>query len=168
MPRKAFTVQEANDLMARLEELDERMQLLDVLWGERLYKAQNPDFPEFARCRNHIRRMVKEVEGMIQDEILARGVRFPPGGLEQGLLDFPTTLDGRWVFMCWQSGEARMESWHELDGGFAGRRPLTRETAWRTNPRHLDPTLNPATILGRDSRGRTKRPPSRIQLPQCE
>jgi hypothetical protein len=145
MPRKAFTVQEANDLIpvmegvfegirerrARLEELDERMQLLDVLWGERLYKAQNPDFPEFARCRNHIRRMVKEVEGMIQDEILARGVRFPPGGLEQGLLDFPTTLDGRWVFMCWQSGEARMESWHELDGGFAGRRPLTRDVARR-------------------------------------
>jgi hypothetical protein len=145
MPRKAFTVQEATDLIpvmegvfegirerrARLEELDERMQLLDVLWGDRLYKPQNPDFPEFARCRNQIRRMVKEVERMIQDEILARGVRFPPGGLEQGLLDFPTTLDGRWVFMCWQSGEQRMESWHELDGGFAGRRPLTRDVAQR-------------------------------------
>lgn len=145
MPRKAFTVEEANALIpvmegvfegirerrARLEELDERMQLLDVLWGERLYKPQNPDFPEFARCRNQIRRAVKEVEGMIQDEILGRGVRFPPGGLEQGLLDFPTTLDGRWVFMCWQSGETRMECWHELDGGFAGRRPLTVDVARR-------------------------------------
>ena len=145
MDRKAFTVSEANALIplmedafegirerrARLEELDERLQLLDVLWGERLYQPMNPDFPEFARCRSEIRRTVREVEALIQNEILARGVRFPPGGLEQGLLDFPTTLDGRWVFMCWQSGESRLRSWHEVDGGFAGRQPLTRDLARR-------------------------------------
>lgn len=145
MDRKAFTVSEANALIpvmeeafegirerrARLEELDERLQLLEVLWGERLYQPMNPDFNEFARCRAEVRRTVREIEGLIQDEILARGVRFPPGGLEQGLLDFPTTLDGRWVFMCWQSGEARLRSWHEIDGGFAGRRPLTTDVARR-------------------------------------
>ena len=155
MDRKAFTVSEANALIplmedafegirerrARLEELDERLQLLDVLWGERLYQPMNPDFPEFARCRSEIRRTVREVEALIQNEILARGVRFPPGGLEQGLLDFPTTLDGRWVFMCWQSGEARLRSWHEVDGGFAGRQPLTRDLARRMGrePQTADP-----------------------------
>ena len=145
MDRKAFTVPEVSALIpvmedvfegirerrALLEELDERLQLLDVLWGERLYQPMNPDFPEFARCRTAVRRTVREVEGLIQDEILARGVRFPPGGLDQGLLDFPTTLDGRWVFLCWRSGEGELRSWHEVDGGFAGRRPLTRAVAQR-------------------------------------
>lgn len=155
MDRKAFTVSEANALIpamegafeeirerrARLEELDERLQLLDILWGERLYQPMNPDFREFARCRAEIRRTVREIESLVQNEILARGVRFPPGGLERGLLDFPTTLDGRWVYMCWQSGEERLRSWHEVDGGFAGRQPLTRELERRMGraPRAADP-----------------------------
>lgn len=148
MPKKAFTVHEANALIPvmegvfdgirvrreRLEQLDERLQMLDALWGERLYRPENPDFREFARCRSCIRQTVKEVEGLIQEEILARGVRFPPGGLEHGMLDFPTLLDGRWVYLCWQSGEAKLQCWHEVDGGFAGRRALTQHEANRMGP----------------------------------
>jgi hypothetical protein len=28
------------------------------------------------------------------------------------------------VYLCWRFGEDRIGHWHELDGGFAGRRPL--------------------------------------------
>ncbi len=44
--------------------------------------------------------------------------------VEDGLVDFPTLYEGREVYLCWRSGEATIDYWHEVDAGFAGRRPL--------------------------------------------
>jgi hypothetical protein len=44
--------------------------------------------------------------------------------IETGLIDFPALVDGRQVWLCWKLGEGDVEWWHELDSGFAGRRPL--------------------------------------------
>jgi len=44
-----------------------------------------------------------------------------------GLVDFPATLDGREVCLCWKLGEPEVAYWHECDAGFAGRRPLHPE-----------------------------------------
>jgi len=45
-------------------------------------------------------------------------------GVEEGLIDFPADRDGRTVYLCWKLGEERIDYWHELDTGFAGRQPL--------------------------------------------
>ena len=43
----------------------------------------------------------------------------------RGLIDFPSLRDGRVVLLCWQLGEGdRVEWWHDVDAGFAGRTPL--------------------------------------------
>jgi hypothetical protein len=42
-----------------------------------------------------------------------------------GLVDFPAMHQGREVLLCWKHGEETIEYWHELDGGFAGRQPVT-------------------------------------------
>ena len=76
-------------------------------------------------------RIVARIEGLVRDEILARGIRFPTGGIEHGLLDFSTTFDGRVVYLCWKRGESQVSHWHEINGGFAGRQPLTTEHAVR-------------------------------------
>jgi hypothetical protein len=44
--------------------------------------------------------------------------------LHRGLIDFPSLLGGREVFLCWERGEEDIEFWHELDAGYAGREPL--------------------------------------------
>ena len=44
----------------------------------------------------------------------------------RGLVDFPALRDGQEVYLCWLVDEPEIEHWHELDGGFAGRRPITR------------------------------------------
>jgi hypothetical protein len=44
--------------------------------------------------------------------------------LERGLVDFPSILQGREVFLCWEEGEDDIEYWHELDGGYGGREKL--------------------------------------------
>ena len=41
---------------------------------------------------------------------------------EQGLLDFPTEVDGVASYWCWQVGEPGIEWWHPRSTGFAGRR----------------------------------------------
>jgi hypothetical protein len=43
---------------------------------------------------------------------------------ETGLVDFPAEREGERVYLCWYLGEDRVASWHPLDTGFAGRRPL--------------------------------------------
>ena len=53
------------------------------------------------------------------------GVEFK--GIDLGLVDFPTTVDGELAYLCWRYGEDRIEYWHTLDGGYAGRLPLERD-----------------------------------------
>lgn len=42
----------------------------------------------------------------------------------RGLVDFPSTLEGRDIYLCWRLGEREIEFWHDLDVGFPGRRPI--------------------------------------------
>ena len=44
--------------------------------------------------------------------------------LDKGICDFPHLRDGQVVFLCWLKGEDRIEWWHDMDAGFAGRQPL--------------------------------------------
>jgi hypothetical protein len=43
------------------------------------------------------------------------------------LLDFPATLDGQPVLLCWLEGESALNWYHRLDCGFAGRRVIPQE-----------------------------------------
>jgi hypothetical protein len=43
----------------------------------------------------------------------------------EGLVDFPSLMDGRIVYLCWRLGEPEVLHWHELKSGFAGRQSLT-------------------------------------------
>lgn len=43
---------------------------------------------------------------------------------ELGLVDFPSEREGRIVYLCWKLGEPEVMYWHEVDAGYAGRRPL--------------------------------------------
>lgn len=141
MPRRAFRVEEADALLPvmervlaaleeRREELrtrNDQVQVLELLWGARLAEPGCPDHAEAASHRAVAEAAALEMRRLVEEEVTGRGIRFPPGGLEHGLLDFPTTWKGRWVYLCWRRGEPRLRAWHEVNGGFAGRRPITPE-----------------------------------------
>ena len=55
-------------------------------------------------------------------EIISLGIEIKD--LERGLCDFPHLREGRVVYLCWLKGEERVEWWHDVDAGFAGRQPL--------------------------------------------
>jgi hypothetical protein len=145
MRRRVFRVGEANALLPHMREVlgrilelrglvgerTDQLKILDVIWGRKVAEEDNPDHQTFRKHRKAIGGAVEEIERLIREEILALGVRFPPGGLEHGLLDFPSTLDGRPIYLCWQVEEPEIVAWHEVDGGFEGRKPLTRHLADR-------------------------------------
>jgi hypothetical protein len=44
--------------------------------------------------------------------------------LDIGLCDFPYLMEDQIVYLCWKLGEKRIEWWHEIHSGYAGRHPL--------------------------------------------
>ena len=56
------------------------------------------------------------------DEVRETGAEVK--GIEQGLLDFPTHVEGVPAYWCWQLGEPDIAWWHPRDSGFAGRRSV--------------------------------------------
>lgn len=48
--------------------------------------------------------------------------------LNAGLIDFLSRVDGREVYLCWRYGEEPViEYYHDLNAGFAGRRPIGKD-----------------------------------------
>jgi hypothetical protein len=43
---------------------------------------------------------------------------------QTGLIDFVGRHQGRDVYLCWKLGEENIAYWHELNAGFAGRKPI--------------------------------------------
>ena len=44
--------------------------------------------------------------------------------LDIGLIDFYSTHEGKDIFLCWRLGENKIKFWHEMDCGYAGRKPI--------------------------------------------
>jgi hypothetical protein len=44
--------------------------------------------------------------------------------LERGLVDFPALRGDEEIYLCWEEGDEGIGFWHDVDTGFAGRRPL--------------------------------------------
>ena len=76
---------------------------------------------EVRALRSAIEKSTEILRGMLQ-EFESRGIIVRDIG--RGLIDFPAMRGGREVYLCWIYGEERIDFWHELDTGFAGREPL--------------------------------------------
>ncbi len=129
VPSLAQAFDEIDALRTELELRMDRIKILDALWGPALRESGNPDRDEFLTERAAVRRNIQGIDRLVEERILVHGVRFPQGGLENGLIDFPTRYQDRTVYLCWKWGESEIANWHEVDGGYAGRRALTDDLA---------------------------------------
>ena len=71
--------------------------------------------------REEVDRIERELEGCVR-EVAELGASIKD--FETGLVDFPTKRGNKTVLLCWKAGEERIEWWHDLEAGFAGRRPI--------------------------------------------
>ena len=69
-------------------------------------------------------KLVREFESLdaLVHQVQDMGVLFKDINL--GLLDFPALRNGHEVYLCWKYGEKDIEFWHEIETGYAGRRPI--------------------------------------------
>jgi hypothetical protein len=122
---RLFTVEEANALLPRLRELLEILALNRDALRE---KASHLEPILQAASANGGGRAGSEygVEAYKLYLTIARvrelGVLLKD--LDMGLTDFPHEREGRVVFLCWHPPEERVEYWHEIEAGYAGRQPL--------------------------------------------
>lgn len=77
--------------------------------------------PEQLRLKREVDTVARQINDFVV-ELERIGCVFK--GVELGLVDFYGKLDGRDIFWCWKLGEERVEHWHEIETGYAGRRPV--------------------------------------------
>jgi hypothetical protein len=130
---KTFTLSEAQTLLPVVEALLRRAQAAAAQAGELEQEMQqlshriflsggmHVDVSVAARRRAERDKTVQEAKDILA-EIDSIGVQVKD--LEQGLLDFPSVMDGKAVLLCWKLGEPAIAHWHTEEEGFAGRKPL--------------------------------------------
>lgn len=131
-PAKLFTIEEANqclplvraitaDLVKLSQEVVERRQRLALLMTGRERESGNPYADELAHVEREIEKDSERLHEYVQ-ELVELGVE--PKSAIDGLVDFPSVMDGRVVYLCWRLGEPEVLHWHELEAGFSGRQSL--------------------------------------------
>ena len=115
-------VTDALDAMrvATLELLDARTRLSALLEAIRSNGGSTHD-EEVHDLRSRVQKSTESLRQPLE-EFENRGIIIRD--LQRGLIDFPALRDGREIYLCWLYGEERIDFWHELDTGFAGRQPL--------------------------------------------
>ena len=126
-----FTLNEANALLSRLSELLLQMQESKAKHDQLREKAT--EYVHRMSSNGHVIEMeLNETRQELAKATAALNSLIERGrelgcevkDIDQGLVDFRTERDGREVYLCWKLGEPDVRWWHELDTGFAERRPL--------------------------------------------
>jgi hypothetical protein len=130
---KTFTLSEAQTLLPVLESLLRKAQAAGARAGgleremqqlsQRIFLSggMHVNVVQAARRRAEREKALQETRDTLA-EIDEIGVQVKD--LEQGLLDFPSVMDGKTVLLCWKLGEKEIGYWHTEEDGFAGRKPL--------------------------------------------
>ncbi len=129
--RRHFTVAQANSTLPLVRRIVRDIITFYPVWKDRVEAfavfaanatADQPD-PQADAAAAEVQRLAAEIDACLR-ELADLGVEYKQP-LDGGLVDFPGEIDGRDVWLCWRYDEPAVEHWHELEAGFAGRRPLT-------------------------------------------
>ena len=143
-----FTVDEANrtlplvrmivgdivELFADLQRRRERLVALRSRQGGRARGVDDPYEAEVIQMESELEADVERLQEFA-DELKKLGVELKDPA--SGLVDFPTEISGREVYLCWRLGEPVVGYWHELDAGIAGRQALPASEGSRGIPADL-------------------------------
>ena len=135
--RKYFTVAEAERTLPLVRRIVADVTTLYPEWRdlvnrhELLAAQSNPEWgesPEQLDVQRRIEDVARQITEYLEELDRVGCVFKDP---QAGLVDFYGKLDGRDIFWCWKQGEDRIGHWHEIEAGFAGRRPLPTVVAER-------------------------------------
>lgn len=130
---RTYTVEEANAELPRVRRIVEQIAQLSALRPEledqaRIaeYEAKKNDSSDAQKERHQ---QAREAAASAELEWLKavaslNGLGIQLKGPLEGLVDFPSIRNGEQVELCWKLGEEKVEHWHRVGEGFAGRKKL--------------------------------------------
>ena len=124
MPERFYRVEEANGLLPKLKPLLERIRATQEALAEDKTvavvreKASHNGGGLPARHLSELTRTLERAMRQLQEWGIV--LRDP----SIGLIDFYHQREGETVFLCWKLGEAKVEWWHPVETGIAGREHL--------------------------------------------
>jgi hypothetical protein len=131
-PKRLFTLEQANavlplvraittDLAKLSREVIDRRERLSLLSARRPASSRDLYSEELAQIQEELDKDGQQLQEFVQE---LRDLGVEPKNGPEGLIDFPSLMDGRVVYLCWKLGEPEVLHWHELDAGFRGRQSL--------------------------------------------
>jgi hypothetical protein len=129
---RVFTPEEANDALAEVRPLAERMvqarrSLAAAARRQRelvIRIAGNGGDLSPGEVRDAAADVEREVATIAECVAALEAAGVQVKDMDEGLVDFPARHAGRDILLCWKVGEPAVSYWHGLDEGFAGRKPL--------------------------------------------
>jgi hypothetical protein len=126
---KIFTVDEANRTLPLVRRIVEDIVQAHRTWREKILELDliastaraDQSLDQSERIEREAQAIAREIEGF-ERELTALGIQIKDRRL--GLIDFPTSMDGRQVLLCWRLGEPDVGFWHDMTTGYRGRKPL--------------------------------------------
>jgi len=125
--KKYFTLEQAERLLPEVEK--RLMRLIKINRIIALLNTVKVDYDdEFESLCDEVQRdkerhkasheFYKELEILLESGVLVKD-------LEEGLVDFYSSYDGREIFLCWKLGEDKIEFWHEVEEGYLERQHIS-------------------------------------------
>jgi hypothetical protein len=116
---KHFTVQEAAKTLPLVKRIVK--DILDTSHQIRtmgtVLQNKSEDHPQIEGEVVQLKSYIAELEEM--------GCYYKDWNFSIGLVDFPAIIDGKEVFLCWRSDEPEIKYYHEIEAGYAGRKPIS-------------------------------------------
>ena len=129
---KQFTVEQANATLPLVRRIVQDVVTHYRAWNEKLNeidlvaasgRAADNDLAD--RLGAEAQAIAREIESF-RLELADLGIEMKDPGI--GLIDFPSTMGSRPIYLCWRLGESDVGFWHEIHAGYAGRQPLIPES----------------------------------------
>ncbi|RKD25006.1 hypothetical protein BEP19_04010 [Ammoniphilus oxalaticus] len=119
--RKHFTLAEARRVLPIVTEELIRLQKLQKEFHQKLLLLRTLNADERFKLECNLEFL------NIQAKLHARNITSQGALLKDvdlGLVDFPSSLDGEEILLCWKLGEKDIEYYHGLQEGFRGRKKI--------------------------------------------
>ncbi len=121
---KYFTPSEAKKTLPLVKKIVK--DILDTTREMRLIAEDVDGKIESSNTWNQIQKMVSEVNGFIQ-ELEEVGCLYKDWNFTIGLVDFPSIIDAREVYLCWRSDEDDIKFYHGIEEGYSARKSIPEQ-----------------------------------------
>lgn len=119
---KYFTPAEARSTLPLVKKIVK--DILDTSREMRLIAEELDE--EYIRYNPQIKKMAEEINSFMA-ELEEIGCIYKDWNFTIGLIDFPAIINDQEVLLCWKSDEDEIKFYHDIDSGYAGRKPIPEE-----------------------------------------